>query len=292
MATAATILPFISAMPAAEEVPEPESGVQQIGPGQYFPDTSTFEVGETDVSVGAIGRRHRVVAATDGGLARPQAVSRPDLAVYGLGWEAEFLGGATGRSLTAQGDTITTGEIGQPGSIRYDLKSSVTFPGGGGVRKLEAADGSKLSETTRWDSAAGVMRTTITETPAVNFGPADDGIVYNMDEFLLTYTWVRVDPADPASWRVTPTRSSTRSSSRSWPVEEGSRYLHNGRHGREHRERSVVEAASRRTRRMVAETGGSTAGGVPPAEQPDVRRLDRYRSRLCAAVPDRGSRFP
>ncbi|MFD1540812.1 phospholipase A2 [Nonomuraea guangzhouensis] len=202
LAVAATILPILAAVPAAAEVAEPESGVQQIGPGQYFPESKTFEVSETDVAAGAIGRRHRV-AAVDGGLARPEAVNRTDLAVFGPGWQAEFLGGTTSRSLNVQGDTITVSEQGLPGSIQYDLKSSVSFPAGGGVRKFEAADGSKLSETTRWDSTAGALRSTVAETPALDLGPPADGTATSSADYALTYTWAQVNAADPASWRVT-----------------------------------------------------------------------------------------
>ncbi|MEU4235491.1 hypothetical protein AB0F17_65450 [Nonomuraea sp. NPDC026600] len=202
LVAAAMILPILAALPAAAEVAEPESGVQQIGPGQYFPDSKIFEVSETDVAAGSIGRRHRV-AAVDGGLARPETVSRTDLAVYGPGWQAEFLGGTTGRSLSVQGDTITVTENGLPGSIRYDLKSSVSFPAGGGVRKFEAADGSKLSETTRWDSTAGAMRSTVAETPALDLGAPADGTATSSADYALTYTWAQVNATDPASWRVT-----------------------------------------------------------------------------------------
>ncbi|MFG1682672.1 phospholipase A2 [Nonomuraea sp. NPDC049269] len=199
---AATILPILAAVPATADVAEPESGVQQIGPGQYFPDSKIFEVSETDVAAGAIGRRHRV-AAVDGGLARPEAVNRTDLAVFGPGWQAEFLGGTTSRSLSVQGDTITVAEQDLSRSIRYDLKSSVSFPAGGGVRKFEAADGSKLSETTRWDAAAGAMRSTVAETPALDLGAPADGTATSSADYALTYTWAQVNAADPASWRVT-----------------------------------------------------------------------------------------
>ncbi|MEV0616590.1 phospholipase A2 [Nonomuraea sp. NPDC050404] len=202
LATAATILPIFAASPAAADVPEPESGVQQIGPGQYFPDNRSFEFSETDVAAGAIGRRHRV-AAVDGGLARPESSARSDLAVYGPGWQAEFLGGTTSRSLNVQGDTITVVDHGLAASVRYDLKSAVSFPAGGGVRKFEAADGSKLSETTRWDAAAGAMNTTVAETPALELGPPADGTATSTADYALTFAWARVNTADPASWRVT-----------------------------------------------------------------------------------------
>ncbi|GAA0939354.1 phospholipase A2 [Nonomuraea longicatena] len=184
--------------------------VQQIGPGQYFADTRVFEVSESDVAAGAIGRRHKV-AAVDGGLARPESVpaARTDLAVFGPGWQAEFLGGTTSRALNVQGNEVVVTELGLSGSTRYELKSSVDFPSGGGIRKYEATDGSKLSETTRWDTTAGAMKTTITEVPAMDLGtPAagDDGFV-NADgsatsaaDLNLTYTWSQLGSA---SWRVT-----------------------------------------------------------------------------------------
>ncbi|WP_158088755.1 phospholipase A2 [Thermoactinospora rubra] len=211
LAAAVTVLPLTIAIPTAAA--DPAAGtVQQIGPGQFILDDQSFEFAETDVTEGAIGRRHTVTAVA-GTLARPESVpsARADLAVFGPGWSAEFLGGATSRSLSVHGDSIVVTEVGLPGSIQYDLKSSAALPMGGGVRKFEAADGGKLTETTRWDSALGALHTTITETPAMDLGaPADgddsfvkpDGTVAAAADISLTYTWARVT-SDAASWRVT-----------------------------------------------------------------------------------------
>ncbi|MFD9950227.1 phospholipase A2 [Nonomuraea sp. NPDC059023] len=149
----------------------------------------------------------------DGTLAKPESVpfTRTDLAVFGPGWAAEFLGGTTSRSLSVHGDFIVVSEVGLPGSTRYDLKSSAALPMGGGVREFEAVDGAKLSEGTRWDDALGALRTTIIETPAMDLGARahgddsfakPDGTVADAADLNLTFTWAQVT-SDAASWRVT-----------------------------------------------------------------------------------------
>ncbi|MFB9720033.1 phospholipase A2 [Planobispora longispora] len=220
-AVAVALLPLLSPATSASasastaEEPDPVP-VQQVGPGQYFSDTNTFKISETDVSAGLIGRKHGVIVV-DGGLARPQSApgSRPDLSVFGPGWQAEFLGGAISRKLEVQSGAILVTDLAEGETVRYGLRSSVSFPGGGGVQRYEAPDGSKVTETTRWDSAAGAMRTSISETIAMNLGDqqpeeGDDtftdagGAPLSSAALNLTYSWNRLDGLQSAdAWRVT-----------------------------------------------------------------------------------------
>lgn len=208
---------------AATTIPdgtESTAGIQQIGPGQYFSDTRTFEVGQTDVSAGSIGRRHAVVAP-DGGPAIPEPVpaSRPELSVFGPGWEAEFLGGTINRKLETRklatgNDAVVVTDLTDGTSTTYELRGGVTLPGGGGVRRFEAAGGSRLVESTHWDAAAAVLRSAISETVAVNTGGApeagDDtftdagGTPLPPADLNPTYQWQRVGGSQGTDgWRVT-----------------------------------------------------------------------------------------
>lgn len=200
-----------SALAAGET--ESTADIRPVGPGQYFADTMTFEIRETDVSAGVIGRKHSV-AAVDGGLAQPKSVpdSRTDLSVFGPGWHAEFLGGTTGRKLEIQSGAILVTDLESGDTNRYELRDSVAFPGGGGVQRYEAEDGSKISETTRWDSAAGAMRTTISETIPMDPGPTEDGDdgftngsgdPISSADLSLRYSWEQVGTAQGDTWRVT-----------------------------------------------------------------------------------------
>ncbi|GAA3142890.1 phospholipase A2 [Nonomuraea roseoviolacea] len=210
-------IPLLTAFPAQANASvtetDPPADVQSIGPGQYFSDITTFEITESDVPEGEVGRRHSV-AAVDGALAQLKAVpaSRTDLAVFGPGWQAEFLGGSTSRKLQVQSGSIVVTELDGGGSTSFALKSSADFPGGGGVRKYEAEDGSKITETSRWDAAAGALRTTISETipmdpDAVEEG--DDGFTNGSGEpvdpadLTQTYTWEKAGTAQDDPWRVT-----------------------------------------------------------------------------------------
>ncbi|GIH94668.1 phospholipase A2 [Planobispora siamensis] len=218
---AVALLPLIfpttsaSASTRAAENPDP-APVQQIGPGRYLSDSGTFKISEIDVPAGSIGRRHGVISV-DGGLARPQSApqSRPELAVFGPGWQTEFLGGMINRKLEVQNGAVVVTDLAEGESARYELRSSVSFPGGGGVRRYEAPDGSKVTETTRWDSAAGTMRTSISETVATNLGDQQpeegddtftgaDGAPLSSAALNLTYGWTRLDGLQSAdAWRVT-----------------------------------------------------------------------------------------
>lgn len=215
-ALAAMLIPFlapeVSATTALDD--PPLADVQEVGPGQYSSDTKTFKLSELDVSAGAISRKHGV-ALTGGDLARPQSApaTRPELGVFGPGWQAEFVGGEINRKLENQAGTIVVTELEEGTSTRYPLKSSVSFPDGGGIQTYEAGDGSQITETTKWDAAVGAMRTTTTETFVTDLGPLDpgdapitnpDGTPISANDLKLTYTWSRPSGAPSADpWRVT-----------------------------------------------------------------------------------------
>jgi hypothetical protein len=215
VALSAVLIPFLSSEASAVAVAEPPPAeVQEVGPGQYFADSATFKIAESDVSFAAIGRRHGVAAA-NGDLARPQSApaTRPELAVFGPGWQGEFLGGAINRKLEVQSGAIVVTDLEEGGSTRYDLKSSVSLPGGGGINTYEDATGAKLTETTKWDATAGAMRTTMSEAIAVDPATQDagddtftdsNGNPVSAADLKLAYTWAQ--PAGLQStdtWRVT-----------------------------------------------------------------------------------------
>ncbi|MBT2231529.1 phospholipase A2 [Nonomuraea sp. NEAU-A123] len=208
---AAVLLPLLSpvASAATANAADPDV-VQQVGPGLYFTDTDTFKISETDVPAGVIGRSHGVATGADD-LARPQSAlpSRPEMAVFGPGWKAEFLGGMIDRKLETQSGAIVVTELDEGNSTRYEFKSSVSFPDGGGVNRYESTDGSKIAETSRWDATAGVMRTSISETIAMDKGATetgDDTFAQSNAELSLTYTWNKIDGLQGTdTWRATAT---------------------------------------------------------------------------------------
>ncbi|MET7462761.1 phospholipase A2 [Nonomuraea sp. NPDC005501] len=214
-ALAAMLLPFLAPdVSAAALTDPPPADVQEIGPGQYSADTKTFKLTELDVSAGAISRKHGV-ALTAGDLARPQSApaTRPELGVFGPGWQAEFAGGEINRKLENQNGTLVVTELEGGTSTRYPLKSSVSFPDGGGIQTYQADNGSKITETTKWDANVGAMRTTTIETIPMDPGLVEagddtfvtaDGTPINNGDLQLTYAWARpagAPSADP--WRVT-----------------------------------------------------------------------------------------
>ncbi|MEV0200253.1 phospholipase A2 [Nonomuraea sp. NPDC050691] len=215
VALAAMLVPFLAPEVSATALTDPPpADVQEIGPGQYSSDTKTFKLTELDVSAGAISRKHGV-ALTAGDLARPQSApaTRPELGVFGPSWQAEFAGGEINRKLENQNGTLVVTELEGGTAIRYPLKSSVSFPDGGGIQTYQADNGSKITETTKWDPVIGAMRTTTIETLVSDVGAqeADDDTFTNADgtpisagDLQLTYTWARpagAPSADP--WRVT-----------------------------------------------------------------------------------------
>ncbi|MFE0845902.1 phospholipase A2 [Streptomyces rochei] len=199
---------------AAETIEQPlaEGSIQQVGPGLYFSETQSFEIAESDVSAGAIGRRHSVVTR-DSGVAAPESApsSRADMGVFGPGWQAEFLGGTLNRKLEQQAGAIVVTDLGADEAFRYDLTSSVAYPSGGGVNKYETNSGSKITETTKWDASAGAMVTSIVETLGVDLSATEAGDDTFTDaagnpipaaDLQPTYSWKQAaQGAD--TWRVT-----------------------------------------------------------------------------------------
>ncbi|MFI1018749.1 phospholipase A2 [Streptomyces sp. NPDC020965] len=194
------------------EQPPASGQIQHLGPGQYTSDTQSFEVSESDATVGIIGREH-VVTAQAGGLAKPESApaSRADMGVFGPGWKAEFLGGQLNRRLDQQSGAIVVTDLGVGESLRYDLTSSASLPGGGGVKQYQATDGSRLTETSRWDSSAGSMVSSVVETLGVDLSstePNDDtftdeaGNPIPAADLKHTYTWKQAAPGSD-TWRVT-----------------------------------------------------------------------------------------
>ncbi|WP_327235021.1 phospholipase A2 [Streptomyces sp. NBC_01317] len=187
--------------------------IQQIGPGIYLSEIRSFEVADTDVSAGSVGRRHSVVAPASGGPAQPESApaSRADLGVFGPGWEAEFAGGSLSRKLEQQSGAYVVTDLGVNEPVRYDFVSGAAFPDGGGVDKYRSADGSTVTETTKWDAAAGSLVTTVVEVLNANLSTTEegddtftdaDGNPIPADDLKPTYTWKQAAPgSDP--WRVT-----------------------------------------------------------------------------------------
>ncbi|MEV0198193.1 phospholipase A2 [Nonomuraea sp. NPDC050691] len=200
-AASAPVASVVAASVAADTVPPAD--VQSIGPGQYHADTDTFEIAESDVAEGQIGRRHSVTTV-DGTASRPRPTpaSRTDLSVFGPGWQAEFLGGTTGRALQVQDGSIIVTDLDSDSSTAYTLKTSIDLPGGAYIRKYEAEDGSKLTESTGRRPGPA----TIVETIPIEPGDPEDGGFTNGSgepadpaDLAHTYTWKQVGDA----WRVT-----------------------------------------------------------------------------------------
>ncbi|MEV7237693.1 phospholipase A2 [Streptomyces sp. NPDC051020] len=166
---AAVLTLLIPQQPAsAAEVPDqPYSAgtIQPIGPGNYASASNTFELAETDVSAGLMGRSHSVVGQPVGvAQAQDAPTSRSDLGVFGPSWEAEFLGGQLNRTLTQGSGSITTTDLTANESTRYDLTDSLAGTNGGSTNTYTATDGSTLVQTVKWDDLAGVLKTTVVET--------------------------------------------------------------------------------------------------------------------------------
>ncbi|MEV0388165.1 phospholipase A2 [Nonomuraea sp. NPDC050643] len=213
-AVAAALLPLLAVPATADTVVDaPTVPVQGIGPGLYFSESNTYELHELDVTAGAIGRRHNVTVM-DGGLARPETTpaSRPELSVFGPGWQAEFLGGTIARKLEIQNGAVVVTELDAGISTRYVLTSSVSFPSGGGIQKYEDPNGSKITETTKWDATAGELRTTVVETLMSHLATAEAGddvfanaadTPFTVAELSLTYTWSKLGTLQGDNWRIT-----------------------------------------------------------------------------------------
>ncbi|MFF7097955.1 phospholipase A2 [Streptomyces rubradiris] len=196
---------------ATVEPPLAEGEIQQVGPGLYSTAEKSFELYETDVAEGLMGRTHTVTEGADG-VARPESApaTRPDQGVFGPGWEAGFLGGQLNRKLEQKADSVVVTDLDAKASVSYALKSSVDYPSGGGVKKYETASGDKLTETTTYNEATGTLVTTAVETLAPATGTPDTDVTGDEDadaavgvaDLTATYNWKQVAPGTD-KWRVT-----------------------------------------------------------------------------------------
>ncbi|MFI9340338.1 phospholipase A2 [Streptomyces sp. NPDC052773] len=205
---------------AAETVDQPlaEGTIQDVGPGMYFSSTESFEVTEIDVPGVLVNRRHSVSAQADG-VASPEDApdTRADMGVFGPSWEAEFVGGQLNRKLEQQGDAVLVTDLGVDETLRYELKSSIDYPSGGGVKKYATTTGSTVTETTKWNDLTGTMETSITEVINVDLAstPAGDdafvdasGQPISATNLKPTYKWQQAGTGADA-WRVTSVGNNT-----------------------------------------------------------------------------------
>ncbi|MFE2531354.1 phospholipase [Streptomyces sp. NPDC059371] len=200
-----------AAATAVVDQPLADGEIQQVGPGQYSTAEQSFEIYETDVAEGLMSRSHTVTAQA-GDVARPESApaSRPDMGVFGPGWDAQFVGGQLDRKLERKTDSVVVTDLTTNTPITYALKSSVDSPSGGGVRKYATTEGDKLTETTRFDEATGTLVSTVVEVVSVAASAADadqsadtdaDAPV-GIDKLTPTYTWKQTAPGTD-TWRVT-----------------------------------------------------------------------------------------
>ncbi|MFE5884562.1 phospholipase A2 [Streptomyces hydrogenans] len=211
----ALLLPqqFSSASTASEVPGQPLAlgEVQPVGPGLYLSASDTYQIYENDVDSGLMARSHTIVGQPQGlALAQDATAGRSDLAVFGPGWEAEFVGGQLNRTLTQGAGQITTTDLDTGEATPYELTGTFARPDGGSVSDYTAADGSTLVETVVWDDLAGEMTTTVVET--LDLDPvtttADDdtftdeqGRPLPASDLRPSYTWTRL-PVSGDGWRV------------------------------------------------------------------------------------------
>ncbi|WP_416958699.1 phospholipase A2 [Streptomyces sp. Agncl-13] len=201
----------LAAEAAVDDPPLAEGDFLQIGPGLYSTDEQSFEIYETDVADGLMSRSHSVTAQA-GGVAKPESApaSRPDMGVFGPGWEAEFVGGQLNRKLEQKANSVVVTDLDSKVAITYTLQSSVDYPSGGGVKKYVTTEGDKFTETTRFDEATGVLVATASEvvnvaTPTVDedqSADTDATAAIGTSELTPAYTWKQAAPGAD-SWRVT-----------------------------------------------------------------------------------------
>ncbi|MFF3406591.1 phospholipase A2 [Streptomyces sp. NPDC002742] len=199
-----------AAAAAVADPPPADGEIQQVGPGQYSTADNSFEIYETDVAEGLMSRSHTVTQT--GGVARPESApaSRPEMGVFGPGWEAEFVGGQLNRKLEETANSVVVSDLNSNVPITYALKSSIDYPSGGGVKKYATTEGDKLTETTKFDEATGTMVSTVVETlnmaasaaDADQSADTDADAPIGIDILTPTYTWKQAAPGADA-WRVT-----------------------------------------------------------------------------------------
>ncbi|MYS12426.1 phospholipase, partial [Streptomyces sp. SID4982] len=198
---------------AAEPIDQPLSGetIQQVGPGLYYSGRDAYEVHEMDVPGVLMSRQHSVVAESDSVAAAQDAPdSRAEMGVFGPSWEAEFAGGQLNRKLEQQGEAIVVTDLGVDEHLRYDLTSSVEFPSGGGVKKYTSANGSKITETSRWNDSTATLDTSVVEVINADLtttAPGDDvfvnaaGAPMAAADLKPTFKWEQI-AAGSDTWRV------------------------------------------------------------------------------------------
>ncbi|WP_424210604.1 phospholipase A2 [Streptomyces sp. BI20] len=198
----------------AQEAPEPvqESGVfSQPGLGQYSEADDTYRVMENDVALGLMGRVHSVTGRAQGpAQAQDAPAQRADLGVFGPSWEADFLGGQLQRSLSINGNTLTTTALDTGEKTVYSLTDTFDAPDGGTVTTYTSADGSKAVDSSVWNDATGEFTSTVVETTNVDLAtaPAGDdapkdaqGNPVSAADLKPTYTWKRVSGGGD-DWRI------------------------------------------------------------------------------------------
>ncbi|MFF9048070.1 phospholipase A2 [Streptomyces parvulus] len=196
---------------AVVDPPLAEGEIEQVGPGVYSTADQSFEIYETDVAEGLMSRSHTVNAQADG-VSRPESapVSRPDMSVFGPGWEAEFVGGQLNRKLEQKSDSVVVTDLNENVPVTYSLTSSVDYPSGGGVRKYLSAGGNKLTETTKFDATTGTLVSTVSEilgaptseVDADQSADTDADAPVGIAGVTPAYTWKQVAPGTD-TWRVT-----------------------------------------------------------------------------------------
>ncbi|MFE6223406.1 phospholipase A2 [Streptomyces sp. NPDC057854] len=211
----------VAALPAAGtatvDPPLAEGELREVGPGIYSTADQSFEIYESDVTVGLMGRSHTVSVHPDG-VSRPESApaSRKDMGVFGPGWEAEFVGGQLNRKLELKGDTVVITDLTMNAPVTYTLKSALDYPDGGWVRKYATPEGDTFTETTRFNATTGTMVSTGTETTNVAASVPDSDpsadtdtdtdtdadTPTNYNDLTPSYTWKQVGPGAD-SWRVT-----------------------------------------------------------------------------------------
>ncbi|MFI6022979.1 phospholipase A2 [Streptomyces sp. NPDC051287] len=201
----------VASAAAAVDPPLADGEVEQVGPGVYSTADQSFEIYETDVAEGLMSRSHTVNAQASG-AAKPESApaSRPDMGVFGPGWEAEFMGGQLNRKLEHISGSVVVTDLNANASITYALTSSVDYPSGGGVQKYTSDAGDKLTETTKFNEATGTLVSTVSEVihapastvDADQSADTDANAPVGIATLTPTYTWKQSAPGTD-TWRVT-----------------------------------------------------------------------------------------
>jgi YD repeat-containing protein len=155
---------------AAAEDPPAAAEVTDLGPGRIDAGLGGFALSQSDVPEVSLSRQY---------VADPQLLTdRPDLAVFGTGWRAEFLGGMTSFTLVEAPGEMRV--VAPDGAVhRYQQVSGGTYRAGDGAELTRS--GGEIAERTaqglafRWASVAGQWRVTEVGTPERGMG----GVAYD-----------------------------------------------------------------------------------------------------------------